>query len=89
MLLEADKLASEDDKAHSASHASSTDYDNDNITIELVQKMVEWDRRRRILKDWQWKVMDEIANGKRPLGERMKRGMYMNYITLKKRGFTE
>ena len=89
LLFEADKLASEDDKAHSASHAPSTDYDNDNITIELVQKMVEWDRRRRVLKDWQWKVMDEIANGKRPLGERMKRGMYMNYITLKKRGFTE
>ena len=87
LLFEADKLASEDDKAPSAGHASSTD--NDNITIELVQKMVEWDRRRRVLKDWQWKVMDEIANGKRPLDERMKRGMYMNYITFKKRGFTE
>lgn len=48
--------------------------------------MVEWDRRRRVLKDWQWKVMDEIAKGKRPLDERMKRGMYMNYIALKKEG---
>lgn len=89
LLFEADKLASEDNRASSAIHSSSTDYDNDNITIELVQKMVEWDRRRRVLKDWQWKVMDEIAKGKRPLDERMKRGMYMNYITLKKRGFTE
>lgn len=89
LLFEADKLASEDNRASSAIHSSSTDYDNDNITIELVQKMVEWDRRRRVLKDWQWKVMDEIAKGKRPLDERMKRGMYMNYIALKKRGFTE
>lgn len=89
LLFEADKLASEDNRASNAIHSSSIDYDNDNITIELVQKMVEWDRRRRVLKDWQWKVMDEIAKGKRPLDERMKRGMYMNYIALKKRGFTE
>ena len=46
--------------------------------------------RRRVLKDWQWKVMDEIAKGKRPLDERMKRGMYMNYIaTSKNEGFTD
>jgi len=55
----------------------------------LVDSAAEWDCRRRILKDWQWKVMDEIAQGKRQLDERQKRGIYMNYITLKKRGFIE
>ncbi len=89
LLFEVDKLASEEEKDKKVNHHSYLEYNNDNITIELVQKMVEWDRRRRILKDWQWKVMDEIAKGKRLLDDRMKKGMYMNYITLKKKGFAE
>lgn len=89
LLFEADKLALEDARDKQESNTSSTNHDNKEITIELIQKMVEWDRRRRILKDWQWKVMDEIVKGKRSLDERLKRGVYMNYITLKKRGFTD
>lgn len=89
LLFEADKLALEDARDKQERNTSSTNHDNIDITVELIQKMVEWDRRRRILKDWQWKVMDEIVKGKRSLDERLKRGVYMNYVTLKKRGFTE
>lgn len=89
LLFEADKLALEDARDKQERNTSSANHDNIDITVELIQKMVEWDRRRRILKDWQWKVMDEIVKGKRSLDERLKRGVYMNYVTLKKRGFTE
>jgi len=33
--------------------------------------MADWDKRRRILKDWQWKVLDEVATGKRQLDSRL------------------
>lgn len=37
------------------------------ITVELIQRMADWDKRRRILKNWQWKVLNEVATGKRQL----------------------
>lgn len=59
------------------------------ITIELVQKMVDWDRRKRVLKDWQWKVMDDVVKGKRQLDDRMKYGFYSNLKRLRSKGFPE
>lgn len=59
------------------------------ITLELVQKMVEWDKRRRILKDWQWNVMNDIVSGKYPLNDRYAWGCKKNLELLKKHGFSE
>jgi hypothetical protein len=51
--------------------------------------MVDWDKRRRILKDWQWNVMNEIISGKKPLNDRLACGCKKNLEILKKHGFTE
>ena len=59
------------------------------ITIELIQKMVAWDKHRRILKDWQWNVMNEIISGKKTLNDRLAWGCKQNLKTLKQHGFTE
>lgn len=59
------------------------------ITIELIQKMADWDKRRRILKDWQWKVLNDIASGKKQLDSRLAWGCKKNLETLEKHGFTE
>ena len=59
------------------------------MTIELVQKMVDWDKRRHILKDWQWNVMNDIVSGKFPLNDRYAWGCKKNLELLKKHGFTE
>lgn len=59
------------------------------ITVELIQKMADWDKRRRILKDWQWKVLNEVASGKRQLDSRLAWGCKKNLELLKKHGFTE
>jgi hypothetical protein len=34
--------------------------------------MVDWDRRKRILEDWKWKVMDDVLQGKKPSDDRKK-----------------
>ena len=57
------------------------------MTIELIKKMVEWDRCKRILKDWQWQVMFDVANRKKQLTEQFKRGFLMNLRKLKSKGF--
>lgn len=63
--------------------------DDHGITVELIQKMVDWDKRRHILKDWQWNVMNDIVSGKRALNSSLAWGCKKNLELLKKRGFAE
>ena len=51
--------------------------------------MVNWDRRKRVLEDWKWKVMDDVVQGRKPLTDRMKYAFYLNLEKLKKYGFEE
>ena len=51
--------------------------------------MVDWDKHRRILQDWQWKVMNEIVMGKKSLNDRLAWGCKQNLKILKQHGFTE
>ena len=59
LLLEADELANVEAPQKTPTTEESQILEL--ITIELVQKMVDWDRRKRVLKDWQWKVMDDVV----------------------------
>lgn len=59
------------------------------ITLELVEKMLLWDKRRRILKDWQWNVMNDIVSGKKELNGNLSWGCKKNLDLLKKHGFEE
>lgn len=89
LLEEADSLAEQDRaKAEEASGTSSQQADGqDEITLELIRSMVEWDKRRRILEDWKWKAMKDVADGTKPLTDRMKYAFYCNLQKLKKAGF--
>ncbi len=89
LLEEADSLAEQDRaKAEEASGSSSQRSDGqDEITLELVLSMVEWDKHRRILEDWKWKAMKDVADGTKPLTDRMKYAFYFNLQKLKKAGF--
>jgi hypothetical protein len=57
------------------------------ITIELVQKMIEWDKKNKKLKDSFFTAMKNIAEGKVPLSPQAIRNVKLNYETLKKYGF--
>lgn len=88
LLEEADSLAEQDRaKAAETSDTISPANGQDEITLELIQAMVEWDNRRRILEDWKWKAMKDVADGMKPLTDRMKYAFYFNLQKLKKAGF--
>jgi hypothetical protein len=57
------------------------------MTLELVQRMVEWDKKKRILEDWKWKAMNDVVQGKKPFTDRTKYAFYLNLEKLKKFGF--
>lgn len=90
LLDEADALA-EKDREESAANAQSSPAVSDrpviDITLELVSEMVEWDRRNRILDDWKWKVMNDVANGRKPLTDTYKYTFWLNLQLLRKKGF--
>lgn len=67
--------------------ANSTASRPSEISLELVKKMVEWDRKNKRLKDHHFKYMFNVANGKLPFGDQAKRYAAMNLQTLKKYGF--
>ena len=49
--------------------------------------MVEWDRRKRNLDDWKWKVMNDVVTGKKPLTDTYKYTFWLNLQFLRKKGF--
>lgn len=59
------------------------------IDIELIKRMVEWDRKNRVLESWKFKVMQDVAIGLKPLTEKLKWGFRLNLKTLLMRGFDE
>ena len=90
LLDEADALAEKDRQENISTEpktATLSEKPANDITLELIQEMVEWDRKRRVLDDWKWKVMDDVAKGKKPLTDRHKYTFYLNLEQLRKKGF--
>ena len=90
LLDEADALAEKDRQENISTEpktATLSEKPANDITLELIQEMVEWDRKRRVLDDWKWKVMDDVAKGKTPLTDRHKYTFYLNLEQLRKKGF--
>ena len=57
------------------------------ITIELIKKMVIWEKKNKKLKDHHYKLLEDILVGKQQLTEQNKKFCSMNYQTLCKYGF--
>ncbi len=89
LLEEADKLTEQEQNIVDVLQPKNNHIVSNEITLELIQKMVDWDRRKRILEDWKWKVMDDVVQGKKTLDDRKKYAFYLNLEKLKKHGFTE
>jgi hypothetical protein len=88
LLEEADELAAQEKAIAEATQPTNSNSPSSEITLELIQQMVEWDKRRRILEDWKWKAMNDVAEGKKLLTDRMKFAFSLNLEKLKKHGFT-
>ena len=90
LLDEADELAEKDKADKLESTPESTPQNKkpiEDITLDLVSEMVEWDRRKRILEDWKWKVMDDVTKGRKPLTDRYKYTFYLNLELLRKKDY--
>lgn len=93
LLEEADELAAKDNADKENKEAAREEkrqaagVQTDEITLDLIQEMVDWDRRKRCLEDWKWKVMNDVATGKRPLTDTYKYTFWLNLQLLRKRGF--
>lgn len=59
------------------------------ITLELIKKTIQWDKRNRVLQDYQFKFMLELAEGKKELTEHNKKIAGLNLEKLKHKGFNE
>lgn len=58
------------------------------ITLELIQKMVDWDKQHRVLDDWKLNFMQDVVSGKKEFSGRMKYAFYLFFQTLKNKGFS-
>lgn len=63
--------------------------DNSDITIELIKKIVLWDKKNKRLKDFEYRFMAALAGGKKALTERNKFIARNNLSKVKKHGFSE
>jgi hypothetical protein len=57
------------------------------ITLELIQKMVSWDKKNKRLKPHHFRLMFDILNGQKELTPQNKKYCLMNYQYISKWGF--
>ena len=93
LLDEADELAKQDQEARKAreveneNNRQGSGAQTDDITLDLIKEMVDWDRRKRNLEDWKWKVMNDVVTSKKPLTDTYKYTFWLNLQFLRKKGF--
>ncbi|MFN8307863.1 MAG: AIPR family protein [Ferruginibacter sp.] len=58
------------------------------INLELIKKMVDWDRKNKRLKPHHFRMMFDIINGKEELTNQNKKYCLMNFNFISKYGFT-
>ena len=57
------------------------------ITLDLIQQMIDWDKQHNVLDSWKQKVMRDVAYGRKEFDENMRYAFYLNWKALTKRGF--
>jgi hypothetical protein len=68
-------------------NSDKTDTKKTEIDLELVKRMVDWDRKHRKLEDYKFAFMNNIVLGKAQLTDYNKKLCQYNYEKLKKFGF--
>ncbi len=59
------------------------------ITFDTIKEIVKWDRKNKRLKDFEYKFMAELADGKKILSDHNKKIASWNLAKVKKFGFLE
>lgn len=69
--------------------AISNDENSINLTPELLKKVVAWDRRSKRFKEFEFLMMSDLAEGKKPMTPRNIQLAKISILKAKKYGFTE
>ena len=59
------------------------------VDIEIIKKIVKWDKKNKVLKGFEYNFMLELAEGKKAFTERNKFIAGMNLNKVRKYGFEE
>jgi hypothetical protein len=84
-----EELEEKEQKKRERQTVGNINVDEVDIDIELIKRMVEWDKRHRVLEDWKFKVMRDVSIGLKPLTDKLKWGFRLNLKLLLMRGFDE
>jgi hypothetical protein len=57
------------------------------ISMDIIQEIIKWDKRNKRLKDFEYRFMADLAEGKKPFTERNIFIAYLNLEKVKKYGF--
>ena len=57
------------------------------ITLDTIKEIVKWDRKNKRLKDFEYKFMSDLAEGKKEFTDRNKFIAGLNLTKVKKYGF--
>lgn len=93
LLDEADELAEQEQnnrktlEVEKEKRRQESGVQTDDITLDLIKEMVDWDRRKRNLEDWKWKVMNDVVTNRKPLTYTYKHTFWLNLQFLRKKGF--
>ena len=58
------------------------------ITLKIINQIVAWDKKKRALRDFEFKFMFDLSTGKKELNERNKNIAALNLEKVRRRGFT-
>lgn len=75
------------DIEESVEHSTNNAHIKEEITIELVKKILAWDKKNKRLKDQYFLYMKNIVDGNKPLNEQAKKYIQYNLQSIKKYGF--
>ena len=94
LLEEIDRFKEEEQeekeqKEKQCNDARNIDVNDVEIDIDLIKRMVDWDRKNRVLERWKFEVMQDVAIGLKPLTEKIKWGFRQNLKILISMGFNE
>ena len=57
------------------------------ITLDLIQQMIDWDKQHNVLDSWKQKIMRDVVYGRKKFEESMRYAFYLNWRVLTKKGF--
>lgn len=88
-IMQAPELLYETEELFEKNLQDNSSNNGSEITLEIIKSMVDFDKKKRILRDHHFKLILQIMKGEKVLDETNRKFAKMNLEMLRKNGFTE